>query len=117
MATLPRVVNLQTSTYSPKVKCTFSIEFPDSGVICHDFRIFEGNKGLFLGEPSRKVNDNWVKLVEISDKGTRDYILQAALSMLQGADEEVEVKQAPAYQKKKVKPAYESMDFSDEGAF
>lgn len=102
------------------MKCTFSLEFPDSGIICHDFRIFEGNSGLFLGEPSRKANDNWVKLVEIPDKSIRDYVQQTVISMLQGSEEEIDVpaapvkKQAPAYQqKKKPQVSYDSMDFSE----
>lgn len=73
-----------------KVKATASITFDDSFIV-HDIRIIEGDKGLFIAMPSRKLpNGSFRDVAHPLNQETRDMIQAMVLeeyAKLEGSSE------------------------------
>jgi stage V sporulation protein G len=74
-----------------KVRATASVTFDDVFVV-HDIRIIEGDRGLFIAMPSRKLpNGNFKDVAHPLNQETREMIQSAVL-----AEYEKAVAAAPA---------------------
>ena len=61
------------------MKAIATITFDETFVV-HDIKVIEGNKGLFIAMPSRKLKDNtFVDVAHPIDKDTRAEIQAAVL--------------------------------------
>ncbi len=62
-----------------QMKAIATVTFDDSFVV-HDIKVIEGNKGLFVAMPSRKLKDNtFVDVAHPINKDTRAEIQAAIL--------------------------------------
>lgn len=78
--TAVRVRKLKTSHGGLKAVASITI---DNAFAVHDIKIIEGNKGLFIGMPSRKASDlkdDYIDVVHPINQETRDMLQNIILA-------------------------------------
>lgn len=81
-------IRVRKVTSDSKMKAIVSVTF-DGEFVVHDIKVIEGEKGLFIAMPSRKIqNGEFKDIAHPINSDTRDKIQQAVLDEYAKADAE-----------------------------